>query len=441
MKRQGKGKRRRARGYRKQLLHAMSRYLPHCGMPLVSDDDRIRWTDRLLALCAILVSWSSESTLRDAFDGAREAVVAMYDSRKRPGKTARGFFDALRERSPQLVARLKAHCQKTALRVAAGRWRYKRWVVMAADGSRVNVPRTAANEQAFGCAGVDKTTPQQWVTSVFHVQSGLLWDYRTGSATASEQEDLRDMLTGLPARTLLLIDAGYRGFSLLGSILDSGRDFIVRVGTNTTLLKDLDYDVRERGSTVWLWPKTEQGQRPPLKLRKVEFKSKGHRVCLLSSVLSADELSDAQIKRLYRQRWVIEVQYRNLKQTMEHRTLLSDSPQAARAELDWCLMGLRLLELMQVGSRRGKPSRPYSLATSLRVVRKAMRSRGRVPAGGLQRQLRQALLDGYERRKPKQARDYPCKKRLKPCGHPRIRMATGRETLKARAFFAKKVPA
>jgi len=410
-------------------------------MPLVSDDDRIRWTDRLLALCAILVSWSSESTLRDAFDGAREAVVAMYDSRKRPGKTARGFLKALRERSPQLVALLKAHCQKTALRVAASRWRYKRWVVMAADGSRVNVPRTAANERAFGCAGVDKTTPQQWVTSVFHVESGLLWDYRTGSATASEQEHLRDMLAGLPARTLLLIDAGYRGFNLLSSILDSGRDFIVRVGSNTTLLKDLDYDVQDRGSTVWLWPKTEQGQRPPLKLRKVQFKSKGHRMCLLSSVLSADELSDAQIKRLYRQRWVIEVQYRNLKQTMEHRKLLSDSPQAARAELDWCLMGLWLLELMQVGSRRGKPSRRYSLASSLRVVRKAMRSHGRVPGGGLQRQLRQALLDGYERRKPKQARDYPCKKRLKPCGCPRIRMATGRETLKARAFLAKKVPA
>jgi len=33
------------------------------------------------------------------------------------------------------------------------------------------------------------------------------------------------------------MDAGYRGYGLLGSLMHGGRDFIVRVGRNVTLLR------------------------------------------------------------------------------------------------------------------------------------------------------------------------------------------------------------
>ena len=441
MNRQRNGKSTKTRGYQNQLLHAMSRYLPHKGLPLLREDDRRRWTDRMLAIGGVLFSWSGRSTLLDAFESSRQALVSMYPTRRRPGKTAKGFLKALAKRSPELAARIKDALQQQIVQVAGSRWKWKRWVVMAVDGSRVECPRTAANEEAFACGGRDKTTPQQWVTTIFHVVSGLLWDYRKGKATDPEREHLRDMLTGLAKRTLLWMDAGFTGFDLLRSILGARHTFIVRVGANVTLLKDLDYDVQDRGATVWLWPKGQQGKPPPLTLRKVEFISHGRKVCLLTSVMSKEALSDAEIKNWYRQRWMIEVQYRSLKQTMEHRKLLSDSPEMARAELDWSMLGLWLLELMQVGSRRWQRTSRYSLAQALRVVRRAMHAPGRVPDGGLERPLRRAMLDGYTRKRPKKARDWPHKKNPPPCGYPIIRTATPHEIRLAQAFHHHKIPA
>jgi hypothetical protein len=365
----------------------------------------------------------------------------MYPTRKRPGQTAKGFFKALVTRGPQLAAELKGTLQHRVMQVAGWRWRWRRWVALTVDGSRVECPRTAANEAAFECGGRNKTAPQQWVTSIFHVASGLPWDYRRGKATDSERGHLRDMLAGLPRRALLLMDAGFTGFDLLGSILRGGHDFIVRVGANVTLLTGLGYDVEDRGSTVWLWPKGQQGKQAPLTLRKVEFKSHGEKVCLLTSVLSSEALSKAEITEWYRQRWMIEVQYRGLKQTMEHRKLLSDSSPMAQAELDWSILGMWMLELMQVGSRRWRRTSRYSLAQALRVVRRAMRHNGRVPAGGLERQLRHAVIDSYHRMRPKKARDWPHKKNEPPCGYPIIRMATPQEIRRAQVFYDKTIPA
>jgi hypothetical protein len=441
MNRRRNGKSTKPQGYQKQLLHAMGKHLPHKGLALQSDDDRLRWTDRMLVMGGVLFSWSPSSTLLDAFECSRDTLVAMYKTRRRPGTTAKGFFKALAKRSPELLVTLKSRLQHQVIRVAGSRWRWKRWVMMAVDGSRVECPRTAANEEAFECGGRDKTTPQQWVTTVFHVASGLLWDYRKGKATDSERSHLRQMLAGLPARGMLLMDAGFTGFDLLQSITNSNRHFIVRVGANVTLLKGLGYEVQEKGSTVWLWPEGHQGTQAPLTLRKVEFTSHGRKVCLLTNVLSKEVLSDREIKEWYRRRWMIEVQYRGLKQTMENRKLQSDSPQMARTELDWAILGLWLLELMQVGTRRWRRTPRYSLAQALRVVRRAMHRIGRVPAGGLERQLRQAMLDGYQRSRPKKARAWPHKKKDPPCGYPNIRMATPREIRLAQAFHDKKIPA
>ena len=54
-------------------------------------------------------------------------------------------------------------------------WYRDGWVAFAADGTRVELPRTVANEKAFGCAGRDKTGPQLQLTSLYHLGTGLPW--------------------------------------------------------------------------------------------------------------------------------------------------------------------------------------------------------------------------------------------------------------------------
>jgi hypothetical protein len=428
------------RDYQSHLRDAMRKHLPHKGLALTHNDSRVRWSDRMLVIAAILLSWSKVDTLTDAFSQSREAVVAMYRSRKRPGKTSRGLFDALRTRGARLAGLLKAHLQGETIRRAGSRWHSKRWVGLAVDGSRVDCPRTRANEAGFGRGGRKKTRPQQWVTTLYHVATGLMWDYRLGKANAAERTHLREMLPYLPTGTLLLMDAGFTGYDLLQSILTCRHDFIVRVGANVSLLRELECDGDVGKSTVWLWPAGKRRRHSPLRLRKVEFQHKGRRVCLLTSVMSKAALSNCEVKAWYRLRWGIEVQFRSLKQTLGHRKMLGHCPSMARAELEWALLGLWLLEVMLVHNQHRRPGR-YSMAGGLRVVRDAMRETGRVPAGGVARQLRHAQQDTYERHGSKKARNWPHKKKDPPCGTPKLRTATAQEQQQAKAFRERKAAA
>ena len=58
---------------------------------------------------------------------------------------------------------------------------------MGVDGSRIACPRTEANEAAFGCSGKDNSIPQQSLTTVLHVGTGLVWDWRRGQGNQVER--------------------------------------------------------------------------------------------------------------------------------------------------------------------------------------------------------------------------------------------------------------
>lgn len=437
MNRQRNGALATGQGYHKQLLHAMGRHLPHRGLLLQTKDGRLRWSDRLLTMTALLMVWSGAPTALDAFGNAREIVVSMYKTRRRPGRCLSGFLTRLRTSTARLLTVLVPALRKATQEVAGNLWQWREWILLAVDGSRVNCPRTESNERAFGCAGRKKTGPQQFLTTVFHVTTGLIWDWRRGSGKASERGHLREMLPALPPHTLLLADAGFTGYDLLKALLSEDQHFLIRVGANVTLLRKLGYYVRERKQIVWLWPENKRGHEP-LALRLVRVRDGQKQLCLLTSVLDPKRLSDSDVAKLYRRRWMVEVCFRSLKQTMGKRKMLSTSAENAKVELDWAVAGLWLLGLMGVDQVSSADRHRLSVARALRVVRRWMRSAtARPPAGGIGRALGKAVIDRYTRTSNKKARDWPHKKREKPPGVPKIRTATKAEVLKAQKIRCK----
>ncbi len=83
------------------------------------------------------------------------------------------------------------------------------------------------------------------------------------------------------------------------AIVDSGRDLVIRVGSNVRLLKKLG-SVRERAGTVYLWPDAVARRNlPPVVLRLVVAHDGRHPVYLVTSILDPRELTDEQILELY----------------------------------------------------------------------------------------------------------------------------------------------
>jgi Transposase DDE domain len=423
--------------YRDSLLQAINRHLPRRLFDGGRKHCNLRWSERLLVLCILLMTWSVADTLADRFDEARRTLVKMFPGRRRAGRTYSGFMAALRRGGDTLLQKVADHLRGEVRMVAAQKhWSYQGFVPFGADGSKIECAKTATNEREFGCAGKNRSTPQQFITTLLHLPSGVMWDFRCGPARSSERAHLREMLNVLPADALLIADAGFTGYELLKAITGSGKHLLIRVGSNVRLLKKLGYAVEEHRQTVYLWPDEQQRrQQPPLVLRLITLiDGRNRKMHLLASMLDAARMSDELAGALYVMRWGVELHYRALKQTLRRRKLTADAPTNARLELRWAMMALWLLSLMGTGAilHAGGNPRRLSVATALRRLRRAMhRPIVRCGRNGLERQLARAVQDNYQRRGSKKARDWAHKKKPKPIGDPRARNATEKQVLLA----------
>jgi hypothetical protein len=280
------------------------------------------------------------------------------------------------------------------------------------------------------------------LTSLYHLGTGLPWAWRIGPGTESEQVHLRRMVGQLPRGSLLVADAGFTSFELLRSLRDRHVEVLVRMGSNRTLLTGLeDARVQVKGERVWLWPKNKQSQDPPLKLRLIRIEQANRTpMCLATSVLEEQALTDRQIGQFYRMRWGQEVFHRSFKQTLQQHKMRSGSPGEARRELDWAIMAYLILGLWsaqaQIEAHRDPLTR--SVAESLRVIRGAMRPGGRFRRrSDLVSQLRRAVKDTYVRNGSKSARNWPRKKNDHPPGLPKMREATQQEKHRAQKTYEK----
>src|SRR5215208_981825 len=278
-----------ASSYSVDLWEAIGRFLPHRGLALMADDQKLRWVPRMLVICAILMSWDLADLLGDAFERARGVLVSIYPTRRRPGGSYGGFMSMLARHSARhlslLAAALRRHVRELAQ--CSGCWTIDGWCAFGVDGSRIECPMSAANEQAFGIAGKNKTGPQQFLTTLFHAGSGLIWDFRRGDARSSERAHLLEMLDDLPAEALLLADAGFTGYDFLQQVQKGGRSFLVRVGSNVKLLLKLGWCCDERAGIVYLWPhKALRRRQEPMVLQLITLiDQRNRRIDLLCNVL------------------------------------------------------------------------------------------------------------------------------------------------------------
>jgi len=402
-----------------------------------------RWSLQHLNLTALLMIYATDEAIKDRFEWARECVIEMLPSRRRPGRSYQGFKKAQKRLCPKMVAHLKDHLRQHHRRVAGPFWERFGWVPFACDGSRVEVPRTTRNKQRLGCAGREKTGPQLFLTTLYHMGTGLPWDWHIGKGTDSERDHLRLMLPKLPPGSLIVADAGFTGYALMQAMLAGGFSFLIRAGANVSLLSglDLEWEMSSDKQVVWLWPRNKRSL-PPLKLRLIRVKRESPgagEMCLLTNVFDRERLPDETAAVLYRMRWGVELFFRSYKQTLRQHKMRSKAPRTARWEVHWGMTALLLLGLMSVAQivERGRDPLSLSVAAALRVVRQAMRShrpwRGR---GGLAVRLAGAVKDEYGRRGSKKAHDWPHKKHESPPGLPRIQPASEEESRQAQRIYA-----
>ncbi|MFB3105120.1 MAG: transposase, partial [Pseudomonadales bacterium] len=260
----------------------------------------------------------------------------------------------------------------------------------------------------------------------------LPWCWKLGPSNSSERAHVTEMLQSghFGKNTLFVGDAGFVGYEFWKQIMAQGHDFLVRVGGNVHLLRDLGFYTKRKKGIVYCWPNAAMSRKlPPLVLRLVRCKIGRKKVCMLTSVLDEQQLSRTEIETLYKQRWGIELEFRALKQTFERRKLRSRKSERVLVEMEWSIFAMTVVELFALKEQLPSPGadpKKLSVANSLRAVRRSLnqltgRSQGE---SGLQELLQAALVDDYERSGSKAARYQPNKKDKPSCGLPKIVRAT-----------------
>lgn len=426
------------------------------------------WKPRMLAAAALVWATSELKTLQERFVQARKLIQKVFRWQPAPGVSSQGFLKMLGKWQPELLGAVVPHLREHMQAELPAQWETGGYVVFAADGSRVALARSESLEAAFApqpqrrratartqSAGGRRTakhqavaarhkkatSPQLWLTLLWHVGSGLPWAWRTGPSGASERAHLVAMLPELPAHALLVADAGFVGYELWQTLLTAGHHFVIRVGANVHLLRQLGW-TREHAQVVYLWPdQAVRKHQPPVVLRLVVVHD-GKQPVYLVTDLPKSRLSDRQVATIYGARWGVEVFFRTFKQTFGCRKLRSRSARNAQLELEWALVGLWCLCLLgrRELSESGQDPARLSPAAALHAFQHTLREyrvRPDTPTETLWVQLRRARLDDYQRRTAKTSRAYPRKKHRTPIGIPQMTRATPHQIAQAAVLQGK----
>lgn len=389
-----------------------------------------RWQIQPLLFVLLTMTWCTGDSLPERFETARAFYIACHEKRKRPGKTVDGLQQALSKLPVRVLRTLAAGVRRQMLLQFSDRLETFGWIVLGCDGSRNECPRTQELEQRLGKANKDGAAPSIWITALVHLRTGLLWAWRIGKGTASEQQHLVQLLSTLPKRALIVTDAAYRGYELAQQILLANASFLVRMSSKVWLYVDEATPLETFcEGIVYYWPlKLQEQGEPPLKLRliRVRAKERKHDVWLLTNVLDGEQLTAQMAGQFYRWRWENEGLFRTYKHTMKKVKLVSRTVKLVHREAEISLLAVQIL-LAQSTSQIPAARSPWDTAgaasprKALIEVRREIRENGKpTRRPSFAKRLANATREQRQRTSPKATRVWPRRKQHTPPKPPRI---------------------
>ncbi len=456
-------------GNARALQQALSLWLRSVVFASVAFRLDCQWTPLGLSATALLWGCSGAVCLTDRWQQALEAGRAILPGQVPAKMSYQAFVKMLRKWTSKLRELLLLAFRSQVERLFPQLFRLYGFAIFSGDGSRIDLPRTKSQEavnspakyrnppkkrkkkgqtrakvakksrSSAAARARQGSKPMMWITTLWHVTTGLAWDWRLGPSDSSERAHLREMLASLPLLSLIICDAGFVGYDFFKSIMDAKQELLIRVGSNVRLLRKLG-TVCETSQTVYLWPEGARKRRqPPLVLRLVVLNDGRKPVYLVTSVLDEKKLSDAMVADLYRRRWGIELYYRHLKQTFGRGKLRSHNAENADLEMHWSLLGLgaMLLDTTHELQRVNIAPNRLGVAAMLKAFRSAIThyDRAAKPGKSLAKRLQAAIIDAYQRQS-KASRNYPRKHKETAAGAPLIETATKSQRQSANALTA-----
>lgn len=257
----------------------------------------------------------------------------------------RSAITQARERlGPDPVRRLfERLVRPIAKRSTIGAW-YRKWRLIALDGSSLNLMDSAPNEARFGkpAAAQGKTAPwaQARVIGLAEIGTGVIFAAALSGWRTSELALAREVIGRLEAGMLCVADRLFYGFAFWKEAVATGAELMWRVQKTIVLPKLKILDDGSYLSEVRP-PTTARlaARRESLPVRVIEFtlsyrdKKKFYRV--ITTLLDPRQAPAAELASLYKRRWRIETTFGEIKTYLKGREVLLRGRTPALVEQDF----------------------------------------------------------------------------------------------------------
>ncbi len=275
--------------------------------------------------------------------------------------THTGAYCRARARLPvEMVSTLGGHAGSLISEQMPETWRWQGRPIRLVDGTTVILPDTLANQTAYPQPGSQKSGlgfPLCRLVGILCLGSGALLNAAIGryrGKGGDEQALLRSMLDTLESGDLLLGDAYYATYFLLCDLQQRGVDALFeqqgarkrctdfRRGQRLGSRDHLIALPKPKIKPDWM-AQADYDQAPDtMTVREVKV---GRKI-LVTTLLCPNKTPKNALKDLYRHRWNIELDLRNIKTTLGMEMLSCKTPDMALKEIWVYLLAYNLIRLL-----------------------------------------------------------------------------------------------
>lgn len=105
----------------------------------------------LLVVAALLWAWSDEQTVGERFSTARSIALRMFPQTQHVAASYQAFMKLLKKWSTPLICEVRQVLRARIVKEFSDYMQVAGYLLFAIDGSRAELPRTAAHERVFSC--------------------------------------------------------------------------------------------------------------------------------------------------------------------------------------------------------------------------------------------------------------------------------------------------
>ncbi|MFJ3339432.1 IS4 family transposase [Streptomyces sp. NPDC086766] len=273
-------------------------------------------------------------------------------------------------------------CRPVAVARTQGAW-YRRWRLVAVDGTVFDVPDTAANAQFFGCPGTSRgqgrsAYPQARVAALAECGTHVVFAAEVGPLKVHETALAQRLFPALTKGMLVLADRGFCGLDLWRAAKAGGADLLWRV-RSVVVLPVLETLADGSYLSEIVAARDNYRRADPERVRVIEYTlgprgGDGTVYRLITTLLDPQQAPAEELAALYAQRWEIENTLDEIKnhQGVPGLVLRSQHPRGVEQEIfAFLLVHHALRDLMhQAALKAGHDPDRISFTRTLRVVRR-----------------------------------------------------------------------